>query len=67
VREILGAVGGAVAGATIAQLLGAHDVVPTAAIAGAFVGPSILAVIRRTMEARRLPPSGPDDRRYPGA
>jgi hypothetical protein len=53
VREILGAVAGAVAGATIAQLLGANDMIPTAAIAGAFVGPSILTLIRRTMEARR--------------
>ena len=52
-REILGSIGGALAGATIAQLLGLHDVVPTAAIAGAFCGPGVVALIRRTIAGHR--------------
>jgi uncharacterized membrane protein YeaQ/YmgE (transglycosylase-associated protein family) len=55
VREILGSIGGAIAGATIAQLLGATEQIPVAAIAGAFCGPGILAVIVKTIEARRTP------------
>ena len=54
-REILGSIAGAIAGATIAQLVGAHDAVPTAAIAGAFVGPGVIALVRRTLAARRTP------------
>ncbi len=54
-REILGSVGGAILGATIAQALGANDIVPVAAIAGAFTGPGVLAVIQRTIQQPRPP------------
>ncbi len=46
-RELLGAVLGALAGATIARFLGAEDMIVVAAIAGSFVGGGLLAAPRR--------------------
>jgi uncharacterized membrane protein YeaQ/YmgE (transglycosylase-associated protein family) len=52
-REILSSLAGALAGAILAQALGAREMIPTAAIAGAFVGPGIVAVVRRALAANR--------------
>jgi uncharacterized protein YcfJ len=48
-RELIGSVVGAVLGATIAQVLsGEKEIIVSAAIAGSFVGPGLLAFARRT-------------------
>jgi uncharacterized protein YcfJ len=53
-REIVGSVIGAVLGATVAQLFGAEkEVIVSGAIAGSFVGPGLLAAIRRGWRNRR--------------
>ena len=56
VVDLLGALVGAIAGATIARVLGSEDQIPTAAIAGAFVGGSLATSIRRRMTSRDAPP-----------
>jgi len=54
--DLLGSVIGALVGATIARLLGSEDHVPTAAIAGAFIGGGLATSIRRRGLGRRTPP-----------
>jgi uncharacterized protein YcfJ len=54
--DLLGSAIGAIAGATIARLLGSEDHIPTAAIAGAFIGGGLATSIRRRRIGRRSPP-----------
>jgi uncharacterized protein YcfJ len=54
-REIVGSVLGAIVGGTIARALGHEDAIATAAIAGAFVGPGLLAVASRALAPRDTP------------
>ncbi len=51
-RELGGAALGAFVGAAIAQALGHNDAIVTAAIAGAFVGPGLIAFAGRALGAR---------------
>ena len=53
-KGILGAVGGAIAGATVAQLLGQPDWVVPAALAGSFAGGALF-----DLQSRRPPSSRP--------
>ena len=54
--DLLGSVIGAIVGATIARLLGSEDHIPTAAIAGAFIGGGLATSIRRRRIGRGTPP-----------
>jgi uncharacterized protein YcfJ len=54
--DMLGAIVGAIAGASIARALGAEDHVVTAAIAGSFLGGGLATSIRRGRSPRDYPP-----------
>lgn len=53
-REIVGSVFGALLGAMVGQLLGGErEVIVAGAIAGGFVGPGLLAALRRAWRNRQ--------------
>jgi hypothetical protein len=54
--DLLGSLVGAIAGATIARLLGSEDHIATAAIAGAFLGGGLATSIRRRRTGGGWPP-----------
>jgi uncharacterized protein YcfJ len=52
-RELIGSIVGAVIGAVIAQVVsGEKEVIVSGAIAGSFVGPGLLAAVRRALRSR---------------